>query len=102
MLENKSQETSSTDRQTGEHEMISKSVSVSLLSNGLMKAVFTNDVSQSPEDVTLVVTHSKQLRRHQQIKLFGQVNGATNQNKQTLASSSSNSLAINSCFFIIK
>lgn len=45
MLERKSQETSSTDKQAGEHEMISKSVSVSLLSNGLIKGVFTN-VSQ--------------------------------------------------------
>lgn len=53
-------------------------------------------------NVTLVVTHLKQLRRHQQMKLFGRVNGATNQNKQTLASSGSNNPAINSYFFVIK
>lgn len=42
MLDRRSQETCPTDRWTGEHEMISKSVSVSPLSNGLIKEVFTN------------------------------------------------------------
>lgn len=46
MIERKSNETTSTGRPTGEREMIGRSVSVSLLSNGLIKAVFTNGISQ--------------------------------------------------------
>lgn len=42
LLDRRSQKTYPTDRRTGEHEMISKNVSVSLLSNGSIKEVFTN------------------------------------------------------------
>lgn len=46
VLDRRSQKTSPTGRRTGEHEMISKSVSVSLLSNGLIKAEIVTNISQ--------------------------------------------------------